>query len=211
MRDERFTSTRASYDRIVEDYERQTSSPPPAVVSFREGFLGRQPEGARIADLGCGPGRDLAHFRTCGVLAVGVDASVEMVRRVGERGLPAVVDDLRRPPLRLGAWSGIWASASLLHVPHSDVAATLAAWHDLLMPGGAVALTTSIGADEAGWEDVPYAAGTQERNIPLRRWFQHHDRQGLENVLLQAGFVIAEAEVRDSHRVWLQLLAVKAD
>ncbi|MDQ6778071.1 MAG: class I SAM-dependent methyltransferase [Actinomycetota bacterium] len=85
---------------IVEDYERQTAGPSPPVTAFRDAFLRCLPDGARLADLGCGPGRDLHHFRSRGHSPVGVDASRGMVRRARERGLATVVRDLRRPPLK---------------------------------------------------------------------------------------------------------------
>ncbi len=202
-------STAASYDLIVEDYERQTACPPPPVTAFRDAFLRCLPDGARLADLGCGPGRDLHHFRSRGHFPVGVDASQGMVIRARERGLATVVGDLRHPPLATAGFDGIWSSASLLHVPGPDVQPTVAAWNELLVVGGTLALTTSLGDGEAGWEAVPYAPGTQVRDAPQGRWFVHHSRERIEEALVSAGFTPFHAEVLQSHRRWLHLLVRK--
>lgn len=201
------TSTTASYDSIVAAYERQTSSPPDAVLSFRDSFVDALPSSAFVADLGCGPGRDLQAFRSAGLWAVGVDASTQMTRRVAEQGLPVVVGDLRQAPLASARWHGVWSSASLLHVMHEEVLLTLQDWARLLASGGLLGLTTSLGHDDSGWEAVPYAPGTQVRQEPLRRWFAHHDRDFIERSLAEAGFRVVEASVRESHRTWLHLLA----
>ncbi len=139
-----------------------------------------------------------------------MDAPQGMVRRARERGLVTVVGDLRRPPLRAAICDGIWSSASLLHVPGAEVQRTVAAWKELLVVGGTLALTTSLGDGEAGWEAVPYAPGTPVREAPLARWFEHHSRERIEDALASAGFTPFQAEVRESHRRWLQTAGVEA-
>lgn len=206
---EELASTTASYDRIVDDYEHRNEAPSASLVALRNSFAGCVKAPGRVADVGCGPGRDLEQFAADGLRAVGVDASAGMVRRCRERGLRAVLGDLRFPPLRRGFWDGIWSSASLLHVPGCELRPTLDAWHRLLAAGGTLGLTTSMGNGESGWELVPYAAGTSGPPQRLRRWFVHHDRTVLQGELAAAGFTIVTADVRRSSRTWLEVLATR--
>ena len=209
MRDPAVEETARSYDRIVASYEASAVQPAPERLAFRDRFVQALPAGALLVDAGCGPGHDVEHFREWGLRALGVDASAGMATRVRERGLAVALGDLRRLPVRPHSLDGLWSSASLLHVPRDDVPATLASWHGLLRPGGVLGLITSLGADD-GWEAVPYAPATQHGGVQLRRWFVHHDREALLEMLARAGFSVRSADERVSHRRWLQVLATAA-
>jgi SAM-dependent methyltransferase len=194
--------TRETYDLVAADYAVQSRSPSAAFRAHRDAFAASVR--GRVVDLGCGPGHDLEAFRTGGLDAVGVDLSSSMLGLARSHG-PVVQGDLRRPPLRDRAWDGLWSSASLLHVPQEDVPATLRCWHRLLRPGGRLGLTTSLGGQE-GWERVPYAT---PQPVPgeLSRWYVHHDRQHLIELLAQAGFHVERSHVHEAKRTWLQLHA----
>ncbi|MDT7570905.1 MAG: hypothetical protein QOE05_1079 [Actinomycetota bacterium] len=203
MTEDPVEQTRATYDRVAADYDRRTSGPEPEFVAFRSAFAA-DVDGT-VADLGCGPGRDVAALREAGVTAVGVDLSTGMLARAAGAGLPVVRGDIRRPPLRPQSLGAIWSSAALLHVPRTDVPSTLAAWHGLLRPGGHLGLSTSLGGDE-GWELAPYA-GKGPEGGELHRWFVHHDETELLGMLTAAGFAVRSHVQRISHRHWLMVRA----
>ena len=203
MSEDLVEQTRATYDSVAEDYDRTTQGPSPELLAFRGGFAAEA--GSPVADLGCGPGRDLAAFRDAGITAIGVDLSSGMLRRAARHDLAVVRGDLRRPPLRPRSFAGIWSCAALLHVPRPDVPSTLATWHGLLRPGGHLALSTSLGGDE-GWELVPYA-GPGPKGGELHRWFVHHDENELLAMLTTAGFTVRSHEQRVSHRHWTMIRA----
>lgn len=198
--------TAASYDRVVDSYEAQVQAPAPQRTAFRDLFTSRLRPGGRVVDAGCGPGHDAAHFQLLGWSALAVDASRNMAHRARERGCAAVVGDLRRLPVADRSLDGLWSSASLLHVPRSEAAGTIARWAELLRPGGTLGLITSLGRDE-GWEVVPYTPSAQHQDVPLRRWFVHHERDSLIELVQGAGLLLDHVEERTSHRNWLQLLA----
>jgi SAM-dependent methyltransferase len=196
------SSTRRTYDQIAQAYDEQLRPPAPELHAFRDEFC-RAALG-RVADLGCGPGRDLQLLATAGLDVVGIDLSDGMLALARTRGRVAR-GDLRRPPLRQGSLGGIWSSAALLHVPRDEVLSTLSAWHSLLAPGGLLGLSTSLGSDE-GWEVVPYA-GPGPAGGPLHRWFVHHEAGALLELLRAAGFTVISSSQRKSHRDWLMVLA----
>lgn len=210
MSDPELRETARSYDRIVDSYEAQATNAPPARTAFVDQFIDRVRPSGVVLDAGCGPGHDVSHFVARGLDAFGIDTSIGMARRAFERGQRVAVADIRRPPLAAGSIDALWSSASLLHVPRPDVASTLASWKGLLRPGGLLGLITSLGGDE-GWEAVPYAVGTQHGDVPLRRWFVHHERNALEKAIRESGFLVAHSAVREAHRQWLQLVAVNID
>ena len=72
----------------------------------------------RILDFGCGPGRDLAYFRSLGHEAVGLDGAlgfVEMAR--AETGCEVLHQSFLDLSLEPSRFDGVFANASLLHVP----------------------------------------------------------------------------------------------
>lgn len=195
-------ATQATYDEIAPAYDEQNRIASDEFAAFRATFC--RDVAGRVADLGCGPGRDLAALTAAGVDVVGVDRSTGMLALARGRGR-VVRGDLRRPPLRAGSLGGVWSSAALLHVPRDEVLDTLLAWRALLAPGGLLGLSTSLGDDE-GWERVPYASPSPVGG-PLHRWFVHHDEEALLEQLARAGFTVTWSARRTSHRDWLMVLA----
>ena len=133
--DVRDPTTRA-YDRIVDDFVRRNAVVPAEFAEFRASFVATVREGGRVADLGCGPGRDAAHFLTTGFEVVAIDASRQMTLRAHSAGMPVARADIRFVPMRDESLDGIWSAASLLHVPPRRRAADTARVVGVPRPGG---------------------------------------------------------------------------
>lgn len=129
-----------------------------------------------ILDLGCGPGRDLKTFSDLGHVAIGLDGSqnfVEMARDYsGCQVWQQNFLDLRLPP---AMFDGIYANASLFHVPSSLLPGVLDKLRDALRPGGVLFSSNPRGHNEEGW------------NGP--RWGSYHDYPAWEAYLVGAGFL----------------------
>jgi 2-polyprenyl-3-methyl-5-hydroxy-6-metoxy-1,4-benzoquinol methylase len=80
-------------------------------------FLALLKPGARILDAGCGSGRDLKAFSERGYQVVGLDASELMVRLAREHSDQQVHHLAFQEVTYKEEFDGIWACASLLHVP----------------------------------------------------------------------------------------------
>jgi SAM-dependent methyltransferase len=84
-------------------------------------FSALLPEGGSILDLGCGSGRDSAHFISCGFDVTAMDASEEMCElasiHIGQDVLQLSFDEIDFKEV----FDGIWACASLLHVPSNKI------------------------------------------------------------------------------------------
>ncbi len=99
-------------------------------------FLPHLKVGASILDAGCGSGRDSRVFLDRGYSVEAFDSSPEMVRAATElTGLP--VRRLRFQELEYhDQFDGIWASASLLHVPRTELNDVFIRLHRALKRGG---------------------------------------------------------------------------
>ncbi|MBN2622568.1 MAG: class I SAM-dependent methyltransferase [Acidimicrobiales bacterium] len=214
--DARATTARA-YDDIVDDYVRRTTDLPDDFVRFRSRFVARVRRGGRVADIGCGPGRDAAVFAAAGLRVAALDASQGMAARTHRAGTPVALADMRHPPFRDGAVDGIWSAAALLHVPRAEVPATVRGWRRCLAADGVLGLSTAIG-DHEGWEPVNDRRATPPAQEPvhdraeappgaLRRWFVYHRPDALLALLDEAGFEVISSAERATHRRWLQVIA----
>jgi len=94
----------------------------------------------RILDIGCGSGRDLEAFQALGCRIGGIDPSAAMIgncraRLKGEVMLEQTdLGGLFMPP---ASWDGVWAMASLLHIPLSGQEQAWCTIAHHLAPGGA--------------------------------------------------------------------------
>lgn len=92
--------------------------------------------GARVLDLGCGPGRDVRFLNEMGFQGLGLDRSAGMLAEARQRvAAPFVQADMRALPFADGRFDGVWACASLLHVPRQEAPAVLAEIHRVLEHG----------------------------------------------------------------------------
>jgi SAM-dependent methyltransferase len=128
-----------------------------------------------ILDFGCGPGRDLAALRARGHLPIGLEGAPSFVRMAREStGCEVWQQDflsLQLPPDR---FDGVFANASLFHVPVQVLPQVLLALRCTLKPGGVLFSSNPRGQGEEGW-----LAG---------RYGVYHDLDGWRRHLVEAGF-----------------------
>jgi SAM-dependent methyltransferase len=111
-------------------------------------FLAYVPTGGRILDAGCGSGRDALAFQRQGYVVEAFDGSAKMVRLArAHTGLP-----VRRLLFEEVDWmetfDGVWACASLLHVPRAHLADAIARLVRTLRRGGVLFASFKCGQRE---------------------------------------------------------------
>lgn len=79
------------------------------------------PAPLRILDLGCGPGRDLQTFRQLGHAPVGLDGCPEFARMARDNGFEVWLQDFLALDLPSQSFHGVFANASLFHVPGQEL------------------------------------------------------------------------------------------
>lgn len=110
-----------------------------------------------ILDLGCGPGRDLCQFSVLGHEVVGLDGSIELVRIARTKTNCEVLhQNFLQLDLPVARFDGIFANASLFHVPSSQLAQVLDNLAATLKSGGVLLCSNPRGNNEEGWFEGRY-------------------------------------------------------
>lgn len=129
----------------------------------------------RILDFGCGPGRDLAAFRALGHAPVGLEGSAPLAAMAREHsGCEVWEQDFLALKLPAGHFDGIFANASLFHVPCRELPRVLGELRAALKTDGVLFASNPRGNNEEGWNRGRYGA--------------YHDLESWRAFLERAGF-----------------------
>ena len=131
-----------------------------------------------ILDFGCGPGRDLSHFRSLGHEAVGLDGcSTFCVMARRNSGCEVLEQNFLALALPVGRFDGVFANASLFHIPSAELPRVLGELSAALRPRGVLFSSNPVGKNEEGWHGDRYGCYWE-----LERWRTIVAASGFEEI-----------------------------
>lgn len=167
--------TIAVYDAKARDYEAIAQTEPEGLAPF----LAALKPGARVLDLGCGPGHHAERIAREGHRVLAVDASESMVERARMRpGIEVQQLDFDAVAT-LGRFDGIWASFSLLHARRSAFPGILSDLHAASEPGAPFLICMKTGTGEG--TDI------------LGRYYAYYTPDELCGLITAAGFTVSNS------------------
>ncbi|MDP2325389.1 MAG: methyltransferase domain-containing protein [Gammaproteobacteria bacterium] len=148
-----------------------------------------------ILDFGCGPGRDLRTFQRLGHRPVGLDGAGQFVAMArADAACEVWQQDFLRLNLPGAYFDGVFANASLFHVPGQELLRVLRDLHATLKPGGVLFSSNPRGNNQEGWNGDRYGV--------------YHDLLSWRGQLTAAGFSEVEHYYRPAglplpQQLWL--------
>lgn len=186
----------SSYDRVAAEYAARIAGElegKPFDRELLDRFAALVGGGGPVADVGCGPGHVARYLSDRGVDVLGIDLSEGMVAEA--RRLHSEIEfrqgDMRALDVPDGAWAGIVAFYSIIHVARGDAVAVLREFRRAVRPGG--------------WLLLAFHAG--EQTVHLEEWwdqpvnldFIFYDCAEMEGYLRESGFEVVESVEREPY------------
>lgn len=188
------------YDRHAQAFFEQTVGAD--IAHLHERFFAHLLSGGSILDAGCGSGRDSKVFIERGYRVTAIDASEAMVRLASTwSGIPVQLMRFEEIPWQ-SSFDGVWACASLLHVPRVQISSVLIKLVDALVPSGILYVSFKLGWGERHSKE---------------RFFNDYDEEELAVLLtleerLEVIDIFKSIDVRPGARQqWVNALARKID
>ncbi|TDF37463.1 class I SAM-dependent methyltransferase [Alteromonadaceae bacterium M269] len=168
-----------------------------------EAFLAALPQNRalNILDFGCGPGRDLATFKSLGHNPVGLDGSAEFCRMAEQySGCRTLNQNFVDADLALGSYDGVFANASLFHVPKENLLHVLCHLNQALVDDGILFMSNPRGSSEE-WLGARYG--------------HYMELEVISSFLTQAGFTVLNHYYRPTDappelQRWLAVVSQKS-
>jgi SAM-dependent methyltransferase len=173
------TETLAYYEQRAEEFRAGTQDHDVSqnIATLLRYIKGQSPY--TILDFGCGPGRDLEAFTALGHRAIGLEGTTGFATMAREHsGCEVWQQDFLNLDLPGEYFDGIFANASLFHVPSQELSRVLAQLHGTLKPGGVLFSSNPRGDNQEGWNRGRYGA--------------YHDLETWQRYMTAAGFIELE-------------------
>ncbi len=132
-----------------------------------DGFLPHLPENAHILDAGCGSGRDSREFLAQGYRVTAFDASEKLADLASSAISHPVSVRTFDQVSEYQVYDGIWACASLLHLPPQQIPQALAKLWQALKPGGVLYVSFKRGEGQRKQNGRNFTDATEEQ---LESW-----------------------------------------
>ncbi|GAW97456.1 MULTISPECIES: class I SAM-dependent methyltransferase [Colwellia] len=155
-----------------------------------------------ILDFGCGPGRDLMTFKLMGHNPIGLDGSKAfclMAKKYSDCN--TLNQQFLHLDLKAHKFDGIFANASLFHIPSQELVSVLKVLHHSLRPNG-ILFSSNPRGNQEGWSG--------------QRYGHYMELEIFEYYLAQAGFKVLNHYYRPAgkpreQQPWLAVISQREE
>ncbi|MDI5950279.1 class I SAM-dependent methyltransferase [Flavobacterium yafengii] len=180
--------TISSYDETANEYFKIVSEFDliPEIFEFTKLIK----QNGRILDLGCGPGHHSKYFSNLDFKVTGIDLSSEMIKLAKKEfaDVNFKVMDILDLDFEKNSFDGIWASASLLHIPKNHIKLILNKIKDALINDGILYISLKEGKGSELFNDIRYGG--------VNKFYVYYQLDKIKKILKDVGFNILEIKLK---------------
>lgn len=166
-------------------------------------FLQLLPTNAAILDFGCGSGRDAKYFLTRGYQVEATDGSAEICK-AAERFIGIHVKQMLFHELNENnKYDGIWACASILHIPKSELTDVLWKMKNALKGNGIIYTSFKYGSFE-GERNGRYFTDFTEKDFALIM-------KQVDGLIIEKVWITSDVRPGRGDEKWLNIILRKMD
>lgn len=197
-----------AYNKIAEEWHKDHQADD-WWIKGTEKFISFLKQEDSVLDVGCGGGTKSKYLSKRGLKVTGVDFSDNLIKIAKEEN-PQVdfkVMDMYEVDKLDGKFDGVFAQASLLHIPRKDMSIILNKLVSKLNDNGVLYVAVKgvhiNGVDEEIKEENDYG-------YPYKRFFSYHSMNELEDYFKNFGLKIVYQDIKKTGKSdWLQIIGKK--
>ena len=197
-----------TYDQIAEDWHKDHAQDT-WWVEETDAFLKRLPQGGTVLDVGCGSSVKSKYMLERGFRVIGIDISDRLLA-IARRESPD--GDFRNVSMydldsMEEQFDGVFAQASLLHIPKKDAADVVAQMARRVVPGGYVYVSVKQAREGTPEEEIKTE---DDYGYEYERFFSYFVSDELKAFMEAAGLTLVVSSASLSgHTTWLQAVGQK--
>lgn len=199
-----------TYNRIAEDWHKDHLHDDWWIQDI-DTFIKNLPPGAHVLDVGCGSGVKAKYLIDHGLKVTGIDISeklLEIARREIPEGEFAILSMAELDTMQ-ETFDGVFAQASLLHIPRKDAGEIVKKMVRRLKPDGLLYIAVKEVREGKPEEGI---AKENDYGYEYERFFSYFTMDELEQYLTDAGLKVI-SKLRNPNKsgktVWLQIIGKK--
>lgn len=196
-----------TYNRIAEDWHRDHTGDN-WWVEGTDSFIQKLPHGARVLDVGCGSGTKSKYLADQELKVIGIDISDGLLNIARHEEPRAEFRELSMADLDSmpETFDGVFAQASLLHIPKKEAGEVVKKMANRLVPGGFLYIAVKESREDKPDERVERE---DDYGYEYERFFSYFTMEELECYLTEAGLEIVSKSRNPNpsgKTVWLQII-----
>jgi ubiquinone/menaquinone biosynthesis C-methylase UbiE len=176
-----------SYNKTAKEYDKNTNNF--IQENYKKKFLSKIKSGGLILDIGCGAGRDAKYFTEKGYEVIGIDMSSELLN-IAKLNAPKAkfkLMNMKNIEFDSNTFDGIWANASLVHLPQEYLVKVLSSIYKILKPNGYFYVSVKQGEGEMLSSDSRYKG--------VEKFWSYYSEEEFKKALLNAHFTVLKYDI----------------
>lgn len=189
------------YNKFANEFTHGTFSVDFSEIQQR--FMDKLMSGAYILDFGCGSGRDTKSFIECGFRVDAADGSEEMCKFASANTGIDVKHMLFQELCEVDRYDGIWACASILHLPKGELKQVLLKMSKALKNDGVIYTSFKYG-DYEGERNGRYFS-----DFTIESFMDFCD--DIEDLIIEEYWITTDVRPGRGDEKWMNLILRKKD